>query len=80
METAAFADGLNALRAEAARKRTAVMCAEAPWWRCHRALISDYLKASGTEVFHIAGIGSAAPHPYTSAANLTGGRLTYASP
>ena len=80
METAAFADGLNALRAEAARKRTAVMCAEAPWWRCHRALISDYLKASGTEVLHITDAGAAAPHPYTSAANVTGGRLTYAPP
>ncbi len=80
MESAAFAEGMKRLREEAARKRTAILCAEAPWWRCHRALISDYLKASGTEVLHIGGTGAAAPHPYTSAANVTGGRLTYAPP
>ena len=32
---------------------TAIMCAEAVWWRCHRSLISDYLKARRIEVMHI---------------------------
>src|SRR5437773_2986630 len=32
---------------------TAIMCAEAVWWRCHRGLISDYLKADGVDVIHI---------------------------
>jgi uncharacterized protein (DUF488 family) len=80
METAAFVEGMTSLQAEAALKRTAVLCAEAPWWRCHRALISDYLKANGSEVLHISAVGAAAPHPYTSAANMKGGRLTYTPP
>jgi len=57
--------------------RTAVMCAEAVWWRCHRSLIADVLLVSGVEVTHILGPRSAAPHPYTPPARVTGGRLTY---
>lgn len=56
---------------------TAIMCAEAVWWRCHRALISDYLKARGIEVIHIADRGKTEPHPYTSAAHIVNGRLSY---
>jgi uncharacterized protein (DUF488 family) len=78
MEGDAFRDGVQKLCAAAAHRRTAIMCAEAPWWRCHRALISDYLKAEGAEVLHITGPAAVAPHPYTTAARLEGGRLTYA--
>jgi len=57
--------------------RTAIMCAEAVWWRCHRALISDYLKAQGIEVTHIVDANKSEPHPYTSAARMVDGTLSY---
>lgn len=58
---------------------TAIMCAEAVWWRCHRSLISDYLKARGIEVMHILDANKTEPHPFTSAARIVGGTLSYAS-
>jgi uncharacterized protein (DUF488 family) len=57
----------------------AIMCAEAVWWRCHRALISDYLKARGIEVVHILDTNKTEPHPYTSAAHIIDGTLSYTS-
>ena len=57
--------------------RIAIMCAEAVWWRCHRSLISDYLKARGIEVIHILDINKIEPHPYTSATRIVDGELTY---
>jgi uncharacterized protein (DUF488 family) len=56
---------------------TAIMCAEAVWWRCHRSLISDYLKALGVEVIHIHDRGKVEPHPFTSAAQIVNGELSY---
>lgn len=56
---------------------TAIMCAEAVWWRCHRSLISDYLKARGAEVIHILDEKKAEPHPFTSAATIVNGELSY---
>src|SRR5215213_2084445 len=53
METDEFRKGVEDLLELAARRPTAVMCAEALWWRCHRSLISDYLKAAGHHVIHI---------------------------
>ncbi|MGB3876763.1 MAG: DUF488 domain-containing protein [Shinella zoogloeoides] len=53
----AFRQGLEHLRAEGHRKRCAMMCAEAVWWRCHRRIVSDYLIAQGETVFHIMGEG-----------------------
>jgi uncharacterized protein (DUF488 family) len=58
-------------------RRVAIMCSEAVWWRCHRSLIADYLKAQGVEVWHIMTASKSEPHPYTSAARLVDGRLTY---
>jgi uncharacterized protein (DUF488 family) len=58
---------------------TAIMCAEAVWWRCHRSLIADYLKARGVEVLHILGANKVDPHPYTSAARIVNGELSYAA-
>ena len=58
---------------------TAIMCAEAVWWRCHRGLISDYLKACDTDVIHIVDAKKTEPHPFTSAARIVGGTLSYAS-
>jgi uncharacterized protein (DUF488 family) len=56
---------------------TAIMCAEAVWWRCHRALISDFLKVRGIEVTHIVDANMTEPHPFTSAARIVNGELTY---
>ena len=58
----------------------AIMCAEALWWRCHRALISDFLKARGFEVIHIFDENKSEPHPFTSAAKILNGELTYRDP
>jgi uncharacterized protein (DUF488 family) len=55
----------------------AIMCAEAVWWRCHRSLIADYLKARGVEVLHVLGANKAEPHPYTSASRIVNGELSY---
>jgi uncharacterized protein (DUF488 family) len=57
--------------------RTAIMCAEAVWWRCHRSLIADHLKARGVEVLHILGANKVDPHPYTPAARIVSGELSY---
>jgi len=53
--TEPFRAGLARLRALGAQDRTAMMCAEAVWWRCHRRIITDYLLAEGETVFHILG-------------------------
>jgi len=55
----------------------AIMCAEAVWWRCHRSLISDYLKACDIEVMHILDANKIEPHPFTSAARIVNGKLSY---
>lgn len=77
METEAFREGIERLMELARERRTAIMCAEAVWWRCHRSLISDYLKADGVTVTHILGIGKAEEHPFTSAAQIVNGNLSY---
>jgi uncharacterized protein (DUF488 family) len=77
METEAFQDAFCRLTADAGEARTAIMCAEAPWWRCHRALIADALKARGIEVLHIMAQGKVVPHPYTPAASVVDGKLYY---
>jgi len=79
MATEAFAEGLDRLVNLACGLRTAVMCAEAVWWRCHRGLIADVLRRLGFDVIHILGPGSTASHPYTAAARIVGGRLSYAA-
>jgi uncharacterized protein (DUF488 family) len=78
--TAEFAEGLTELLELAARYRTAMMCAEVLWWRCHRALISDVLKVRGIEVIHVLDEKQTKLHPYTSAATVIDGRLSYAAP
>src|SRR5437016_3762706 len=77
METDAFKKAIEQLQWLADKHETAYMCSEAVWWRCHRSLISDFLKSIGWTVMHIMGIGKAEEHPYTSAARLVNGILTY---
>ena len=78
LDTAEFAGGLDALLQGASELRTAIMCAELLWWRCHRALIADVLRVRGFEVIHILDGKDCAVHPYTSAARIVEGRLSYA--
>jgi uncharacterized protein (DUF488 family) len=77
METEEFKTGVEELLELASEKRVAIMCAEAVWWRCHRSLISDWLKAEGHEVIHILDERKTDEHPYTSAARVIDGRLSY---
>ena len=77
METDEFKKGIEDLLELLKRKRTAIMCAEALWWRCHRSLISDYLKACGLEVVHILDAKHTEEHPYTSVARIVDGLLSY---
>ena len=80
METEEFHKGIQRL-VDVAREAglTAIMCAEAVWWRCHRSLVADYVKARGIEVMHILGANKIEPHPYTSAARIVHGKLSYRS-
>ena len=77
MQTGAFHAGIERLKALASKQRTAIMCSEAVWWRCHRGLISDLFKLNGTRVLHIMGPASPSEHPYTSAAHVVDGHLDY---
>src|SRR6184192_645446 len=80
METEQFQKGIERLLDVAAETgTTAIVCAEAVWWRCHRSLIADYLKARGVEVLNILGANKVEPHPYTSAARIVNGELSYAA-
>jgi uncharacterized protein (DUF488 family) len=78
--SAEFAAGLDELLTLAAHTRTALMCAEAVWWRCHRSIIADVLKLRGIEVIHIVDATHTTVHPYTSPARIVDGRLSYAPP
>lgn len=77
METEDFSEGIKALLELARASRTAVMCAEALWWKCHRSLISDYLKAQEHTVTHIADEKKIEDHRFTSAARIVDGELSY---
>lgn len=77
METEEFRKGVKDLLQLAADARTAVMCAESLWWRCHRSLISDYLKAEGHTLVHILSETKTEEHPFTSAARIVEGKLSY---
>jgi uncharacterized protein (DUF488 family) len=78
METKEFQSGIDRLLTLAEEiGPTAIMCAEAVWWRCHRALVADYLKARGTEVLHIFDAKKTEAHPFTSAARINDGELNY---
>jgi uncharacterized protein (DUF488 family) len=62
MSTSEFAESLNRLIARASEKRTAIMCAEAVPWKCHRSVLSDSLLAHGVRVVHILGPGKTQEH------------------
>jgi len=70
-----FRDAVDALLAS--DKITAVMCAEAVPWRCHRNLLADDLVRRGIEVIHILGTNATKPHEMNPNARVAGGHLTY---
>jgi len=77
MQEDGFRLALDRLQELALQSRTAIMCAEAVPWRCHRSLISDALFVDGVEVEHITGKGRTSPHRLTSFAFVSGNRITY---
>jgi uncharacterized protein (DUF488 family) len=77
METESFKKAIKELEQIASEKRAAYMCAEAVWWRCHRSLVSDYLKHNGWTVLHIMGVNKSTEHPYTAPAKIMNGKLNY---
>jgi uncharacterized protein (DUF488 family) len=80
MQTAPYLEATMRLAQLARAQPTAVMCAEALWWQCHRSLIADDVKARGWEVIHLLAPGRSEAHPFTSAARIVAGRLDYTSP
>ena len=77
MQTREFAQGLRRLMRMAKTKRTAIMCAEAVPWRCHRALIGDALLAHGYAVEEIQSLKRTRPHVLTPWARVVGSKITY---
>jgi uncharacterized protein (DUF488 family) len=77
METEVFRKGVEELLELAGDARVAVMCAEAVWWRCHRGLLADYLKAEGHTVVHIIDEKKTEEHPFTPAVQIVDGELSY---
>ena len=80
MQTDKFQRALEELMAYGTGTRTAIMCAEAVPWRCHRSLIADALASKGWEVRHIMSPEKATPHVLTSFAHFEKGALTYPKP
>ena len=77
MQTGEFASSLEQLIALAAKRPTAIMCAEAVPWRCHRSLIADALTARGIAVEDILSASARKPHTYTPFARVEGTAVTY---
>lgn len=74
-----FRDALSELRESS--PRTAVMCSEAVWWRCHRRIIADYLLAGGDGVVHVLGKGRAEPARLSAGAVVgADGAIVYPAP
>ncbi|TKB71015.1 MAG: DUF488 domain-containing protein [Nitrospira sp.] len=79
METEEFQRAVEELMAYGTDRRTAIMCAEAVPWRCHRQLIADALVARGWTVRHILGPDRADVHRLTTFAAIDHGQITYPS-
>ena len=77
MQTSAFKNAIESLEDIAETRTTALMCSEAVWWRCHRSMVADELKAKGWTVLHIMAKGKSEEHPYTSPAIVIGDQVFY---
>jgi uncharacterized protein (DUF488 family) len=80
MSTQAIHEAVGELLELARRRRTAYMCSEGLYWRCHRRLVSDYLLVRGIAVRHIMPDGQLRPHTLTEGARTDGGELSYPPP
>lgn len=72
-----FRSGLEKLVSLAATRSTAIMCAEAVWWRCHRRIVADYLLQEGKPVLHLMGSGRTVAARMTEVARAGRGGLVY---
>src|SRR5204863_4131793 len=77
MESEQFAVAVDRLIETGSEQRTAFMCSESLWWRCHRRLLSDALVARGCEVLHLMDGGRLERHQLSSMARVEGIRLVY---
>lgn len=77
METEDFKTAVEELETIALQKTTAYMCAEAVYWRCHRSMVSDYLKAKGWHVIHIFSEKKTEDHRFTSPARIVNDEVCY---
>lgn len=77
MQTPAFDQALTRLVDYASTKRTAIVCAEAVPWRCHRSLIADALLARGIQAIEIMGESKSHPHKLTPFASVQGSQVQY---
>lgn len=80
MASEGFAEGLQELMEIAIVKKTAIMCAEAVPWRCHRSLIADALTKQKWAVYDIMSPTSAKKHRLTSFLRVRKGQLIYPAP
>ena len=80
MQTEEFSHALEELMMHGRQNPTAIMCAEAVPWRCHRSLIADALVTRGWDIRHIMSPEKATPHVLTSFAHFEKGKLTYPKP
>jgi uncharacterized protein (DUF488 family) len=76
-ETPEFEAGLKELMRAAHEIRTAIMCSEGLWWRCHRRIISDHLTMRRWEVMHIMPDGKLTTHVLPEFATVTDDRIVY---
>jgi uncharacterized protein (DUF488 family) len=78
MRTAEFTGAVDELLAGAAERRTAIMCSESVWWRCHRRMIADHVQLlHGVPVRHLMPDGRLSDHPPTSGVRVAGDALVY---
>lgn len=77
MNTRPFQEAVEDLIATAAQRITVIMCAEAVFWRCHRALVADALLVRGIDVAHIMGVEKLTPAKMTNFAKPAGKQITY---
>lgn len=77
MLTREFEEAMGYLRTQATRKTTALMCAEAVPWQCHRSLLSDAMLVRGVDVLHILDKTKTRPAALTDFARVDGTRITY---
>ena len=80
MQTPSFLEGIEELEIFGKKDKTAIMCAEAVPWRCHRSLIADALTLRKWKVFHIISKKSAKLHELTPFLHVQKGQLIYANP